>query len=112
MMPSLVPSSALAAVAPSAQMAFGCKTEDLPEQELPAGLHLVRLRRPVLRRAALDDVADVDVLAADRDPFLGGCSVDHLGEQLARATDERQALRVFVRARALANEHQPRLRIP
>src|SRR5262249_2573804 len=60
----------------------------------------------VPRRPALDDVADVDVLAAK--PHALG---DDLREQLSRAPDERLALRVLVRARPFADEDESRLRI-
>ena len=60
--------------------------------------HLVGLGLAVVRRAALDDVADVDLVA--RVAHRG----DHLVEQLAGLADERLALRVLVGARALADE--------
>ena len=71
--------------------------------------HLFRVRRAVAqprpvveRRAALDRVGDVDVLArqADRE--------QHAIEQFAGASDERPAQSVFRLARPFADDHQPR----
>ena len=73
---------------------------DLPEEERLAGLDFVRLGIPVLGRAALDDVGDVDVLALERDGF------DDLRQELPRAADERKALLIFVASRSFADEHQ------
>src|SRR5262245_56876547 len=73
---------------------------DLPEEKRLALLHFVRLRIPVARRPALDDVRDVDILASEADRF------DDLGEQLTGTADERLTLNVFVAARRLAGEHQ------
>ena len=56
---------------------------DLPEQERLAGLDFVRLGIAVLRRPALDDVGDVDVVALEVD------RLDDLRQQLAGAADER-----------------------
>src|SRR5262249_51673775 len=59
----------------------------------------------VARRAALEHVGDVDVLAGEaqlREPLV---------EQLACATDERLALAILVGARGLAHEHHVGLRI-
>ena len=67
---------------------------DLPEQERLAGLDFVRLGVAVLRRPALDHVRDVDVVALEAD------RLDDLRQQLPGAADERDALDVFVRARA------------
>ncbi len=78
---------------------------DLPEQERRAGRDLVRLRVAILRRPALDDVGDVDLLALETD------RADHLVELLPGAADERLALRVLVGARPLADEHQVGVRI-
>ena len=47
---------------------LGANGVELARQELAAGVHLVGFRRAVARRAALHDVADVDVVAADRNP--------------------------------------------
>jgi hypothetical protein len=61
---------------------------------------------PVLRRAAFHHVADVDILAQQRNAFFFRGAFDHLREQLARTADERDALRIFVRARTFAHEDQ------
>src|SRR5262249_60736178 len=53
----------------------------------------------------LDQVRGADVVASEAD------GLDDLGEELAGLTDEGQALRVLVRARAFAHEHEPRARI-
>jgi hypothetical protein len=79
---------------------------DLPVEERPAARHLVPQRRSVLRRPTLHDVADVDAAAGDAEPLL-----DHLGQQLARASDERDALKVLLLARPLADEEQIRGRV-
>ena len=42
-------------------------------------------------------------------PSLAAVPFDHLREQLPGAADEREALRIFIGARAFADEHQPRL---
>ena len=65
----------------------------------------VRLGIAIARRAALDDVGDVHVLARQAD------RLDDLGQQLAGAADERLALLVLVRARRLADEHQVGVRV-
>ncbi len=78
---------------------------DLAEQERLAGRHLVRLGIAIARRAALDHVGDVDLLAGQAD------RLDDLRQQLPGAADEGLALLVFVLARRLAHEHQPRLRM-
>ena len=107
--PSLVPSRALAAVEPSAQMALGRMVMKLAVKKLAANFHLVGLGRAVFGWAALDDVADVNVGARERDAFLVGGALDHLREQLAGPADERQTLRILVRPRAFPHKHQFRL---
>ena len=51
----------------------------------------------------MTNVGDVHLLT------LQAHSVDHVVEQLAAASNKRQSLRVFVGARALAHEQQPRV---
>ena len=99
----------MAAVDPEQADRFRFDGLKLPVQELAADFHLVRLRRAILRRPALHHVADVDVGAFDRNAFLGRRAFDHLREQLARAADEREPLRVFIGAGAFADKHQSRL---
>ena len=79
---------------------------DLAEEVRLAGLDLVRLRVAVARRAALQDVRDVDVAARVR-PIPSS----RLLEQLARLADERDALLVLVEAGRLADEHQVGVRV-
>ena len=78
---------------------------DLAVEKGTAGRRFVRLRIPVVRRSALDDVRDVDVLTAQ----IHG--LDDPRQKLARGPHERQALPVLLRARALAHEHQIRLAV-
>src|SRR5262245_15268691 len=73
---------------------------DLPEQKRLARLDFVGLRIAVARRAALDHVRDVDVLALEIDRF------DDLGQQLTGAADEWNPLNIFIGARSLTDEHQ------
>src|SRR5271170_74118 len=73
---------------------------DLAEEELRAGVGLLRLGDAVLRRTALDDVGDVDLSAFQAH---GG---NHVVEELAGAAYEGKALHVFVCARAFADEHE------
>ena len=61
--------------------------------------------RAVVRRPALEDVEDVDVLALQR------AGLDDLVEQLAGAAHERLALAVFVGPGASPKKHEPGLRI-
>ncbi len=79
---------------------------ELPDQKGFAGGDLLRLRIPVPGRAALQDVADVDLL-----PFQPH-RVDDLRQQLPGAADERPSLRVLIRARRLADKDQFRMGIP
>src|SRR5438552_1830729 len=79
---------------------------ELAEEEGLAARHLVRLGVAVLRRPALDDVRDVDVVSVE--PHSLG---DDLGQELAGAPDEGLALQVLVAARRLAHEHEARARV-
>src|SRR5207249_5115985 len=69
-------------------------------------LHFTGRRSSVLGRAALEHVADVDLLTLQID---GG---DHLVEELAGATDEGEPFQVLVPARGLADEDEPGARAP
>ncbi len=84
---------------------------DLPEQESLAGRDLLRLRVAVPGRTALDDVRDVDLLAAEL-AAADDHRLDHLRQELARPPDERQSLGVLVGPGPLADEHQRRRRVP
>ena len=85
---------------------FRADQRHLVAQPADAGLLLLGQRVAVLRRAAFDDVRDVDVHFAVQ--IDGG---EHLVEQLSAAADERLALQVLVFARALADEHDLGTRI-
>jgi hypothetical protein len=85
---------------------LGCDCADLSVQEGAAGTDLRRQWIPVSRRAAFNDVADVDLAARDPDAFL-----DHLGEKFPRAADKGEAAQIFLLARAFTNEHQVRVGI-
>ena len=67
-------------------------------QPADAGVLLHRERIAVVRRAALDDVGDIDVLALHADDR------QHVVEQHARLADKGLALQVLVGAGALADE--------
>lgn len=79
---------------------FGADDVDLLEEEWDAGVGFVGLGGAVLRGPALDDIGDVDLFALEAH---GG---DHVVEELATPAYEGQALGVFVRAGALADEHE------
>src|SRR3954454_19694774 len=78
---------------------------DLPEEMGLARLDLVELRIAIARRAALEDIRDVDVGARHPDP------AEQPLEQLSRLADERDALLVLVEARRLADEHDVGARV-
>ena len=73
---------------------------ELAKKERRAGFDFVGLGRAIFRRTAFDNVADVDILAAETHGF------DHLREQFSGAADERQALDIFIVARAFADENE------
>jgi hypothetical protein len=77
----------------------------LPLEEGAALGRFLGRRIAILRRAALEDVHDIDVAA------LPAAGFDDLGQELTRAADEGLALAVFVRARRFAEEDDPRPRI-
>jgi len=78
---------------------------DLAAEVRTAGVELVGLGIAVLRRTALDDVGDVDVIARQLH------RLDDVGEQLSGAADKRFALQVLVASGRLADEHQISVRI-
>ena len=78
---------------------LGLDDGDLALEVGDAAGHLFGRGHAIARRAAFDDVADEDLLAG----IAHG--VDHLGEELAGAADECEALLVFVGAGAFADEH-------
>ena len=78
---------------------------DLPPEMALTGLDLVGQWIAVSRRAAFENVDDIDVVA--RKPDVG----EQLVEELACRTHERDALLVLVEARSLADEHQIGVRV-
>ena len=81
-------------------MTFGLMMSICRNRNGSHGVDFVGLGIAVLRRPALDDVRDVDVVARQLD------RLDDLRQQLAGAADKRHALLVFVGAGRLADEHQ------
>src|SRR3989442_15984239 len=77
---------------------------ELSKQKGRAGGDFISLRRAILRRAALHHVADVNIFSRKAH------RLDHLCEQFTGPADKREALRIFIRARALADENQFRAR--
>jgi len=83
----------------------GLDDVELLEQIGNAGLHFVRLGVAIVRRTALENVGDVDVLALEVD------GLEDLVQQLAHRADEGLALEILVAARGLAHQHQCRVGI-
>ena len=71
---------------------------DLAPQPRLAALDLLRMRIAVLRRPALQDVGDEDVVALKADPL------EQRRQQLAGGSDERDSLLVLLLAGGLADE--------
>src|SRR5260370_12667043 len=88
---------------------LGANRLQLAKKKLAAHLHLIGRRRAILRRAALDDVADVNVFSKERDALPFGGPFDHLRQELSGPADERRPLLVLVGPRAFAYKHQSRL---
>ena len=82
---------------------LGLYQSELFCQEGLAGMDLLRRGTPVLRRTALGDVADVVIL------FRKAVAVDEVLKELAGSSDERQALKVLLLARSLADYHERRM---
>ena len=93
---------ALGRDAPERQHDLGLQHRELRRQEGRAGGELVSFRIAIGGRPALHGVGDVDLVAGQ----LDFARLEHLGEELPRAPDERQALRVLVGAGALADHDQ------
>src|SRR3990172_5197106 len=85
-------------VAPQADDDPGPYQLDLPLEVLPAGVHLPGERVAVVRWAALDDVRNEHLVAAQAD---GG---DQLVQEASGRADEGARLLVLVEARRLAHE--------
>src|SRR3954469_9496184 len=79
---------------------------DLAIQVLAAGGYLVGQWVAIVRRPALQDVRNVDVLPLEPD------RAQHLLEQFPGGADERARLLVLVVAGRLADEHDPGIRRP
>src|ERR1017187_8454546 len=79
---------------------------NLPIEERGAGVNFICLRRAIPRRAALDDVADVNVFT------LRAHHLNHFVQQLASPPHKGESLLVFVSARSLPDEYEFRVRIP
>lgn len=79
---------------------------ELLKQISAADQHFIDGRHPVLRRSALHNIADVDLVSVKLHS-----TVDDLGEQLASPADKWPAEAVFVLARALADEDEVGTRI-
>ena len=99
-MPRFVSSNGLRGGASQADDHFGSDGVDLAQQEWRAVADFVFFRSAIFRRAALHDVADVDVFALQAHGF------DHLREKFSGAADERKTLHVFIVAGAFADENQ------
>ena len=84
--------------APEADDDLRPQQRDLAAQIADAGILLHAQRVAVFRRAALDDIGDLHVLALETD------DLEHIVEQMTGPADERHALRVLVRAGTLADE--------
>src|SRR5438445_3807130 len=84
---------------------FGSDDVDLAKKKRRASADFIFFRLAILRWTAFHYVADVHVFTLQAHGF------DHLGQQFSRAPDERQALRVFIGARAFADENELRLGI-
>src|SRR5215469_7006535 len=84
---------------------LGLDDLDLAKQVGRAGFAFFALGGAIARGTALDDVGDVNVLAAESH------RLDHVIQQLSGATDEWLALYVFVGTGSFADEHQISARI-
>src|SRR5437667_10121790 len=79
---------------------------DLLLEERLAGHDLIGLGIPVLGRPAFNNIRYPDVLPWNLETLL-----DDVGQELARAPDEGEALLVLFRPRRLAHEHEARGRV-
>ncbi len=85
---------------------FGLHRGDLTIEEDAAGFHLGGLWVAILRRPALDDIADVDLGARDAQALF-----DHVGEKFTGLAHEGQASKIFLLARTFPYEEQVGVRI-
>ena len=79
---------------------FRLKHIQLAKQKWRAFRYFVRLRLTISGRAALHDVADIDITTVEAHRF------NHLREKFSGATDKRQSLRIFIRAWAFAHKNE------
>ena len=77
---------------------LGPQQRDLTAKIADAGVLLHAERVAVFRRAALDDVGDIHIVALEAD------DLEHVIEQMTGPADEWHALRILVRAGAFADE--------
>src|SRR5262249_25285447 len=87
---------------------LGLQHGELRREKRRAGGELVGLRVAIAGGPAHDGVADVDLVARQ----LHLARFEHLREELSGAADERKSLRVFIGARALADDDEFRPRVP
>jgi hypothetical protein len=83
---------------------FRSNDGQLPFEKRIARQNLVGLRVPVIRRTALQDIADVDVITSNAPRVDGG--VDNLRQQLTGAANEWNALLIFVGTWRFADKHK------
>src|SRR6266513_608403 len=86
---------------------LGLQRAELRREYRGARRELLALGISIAGWAALDRIRDKHVVAREADAGR----LEHLGEELARAADEGEALRVLVRARPLADHAELRPRI-
>ena len=84
---------------------LGPHQRDLLAQIIHAGGALIRFGHAVLRRPALDDVADIHLLPLQTD------GREHLIQQLPGRADERTAGQILLLPRPLADKHQRRMQV-
>ena len=72
---------------------------DLPLQPFAAAFLFHELRVAIVRRAAFNNVGDVDLCPVEIDHF------EHIIEQFAGRADKRQTLQIFLFAGAFTDEH-------
>ena len=75
-------------------------------QDLQTGSNLHRFRVAVSRRAAFDNIGDIDILPVNAD------AVNHLRQQFSGTADKGFSLGILIRSGAFSNEHQRGLGYP
>jgi len=84
----------------------GLDARYLPLQKRVAGIDLIGLGIPVLRRATLDDIADINLTAGQFDGF------DNASKKLTGSADKGFSLLVLVKSRSLTDKYKFGLQIP